>query len=112
MGEALADAGIADREEFGRREAGEIGPDAHAADADDGGENPDKAGRKERAGVTVRIFEDRQDVVAHVEEDDRQGPDRDAADDVLGDLETIGEQRPERQEEVAEEDAVDADIPP
>ncbi len=111
MREALADAGVADRDQLGGGQAPEVGPDADAADADHRGDHPEQVDREKRQGIAVLVLQRRQDVVAEVDQNHRQHPERDAADDVVRDLEAVRQQGAERDDKVAEE-YDEADVPP
>src|SRR5690606_6365953 len=107
---AFADAGVADGDQLGGGEAAQVGPDADTADADHGAEHPQEVEGEEGLGIAGRVLEGGQDVVAHVEEDRGEDPDRDGLDAGVHDLVAVGEQVEERHEEVAEQEHVEAHV--
>lgn len=104
MGEAFDDPRIADRDEFLLWEALQVGGDAEAPDGDYRSDGPNQIETKQRLGVAMFVFKNWQNVIANIEEDDRQCPVGDASNARLNDLVFVGQQQDERHNEVPEKD--------
>src|SRR5688572_2442452 len=89
MREALDNPRVANWNELGGREAAQISPHADAAYAHDRRQHPDQVKRKKRQRIAMRILQRRHDIIANIDEDNREIPNRDPADDVVRDLEPI-----------------------
>src|SRR3954468_6086971 len=80
MRQALRNPGITNGNEFRGGITAQVGPRADAADADHRGQDPKDIEREEGLGVTMGVLEGREHVVAQVDEDRAQAPNRDAPD--------------------------------
>src|ERR1017187_8615421 len=67
--QAFGDPRVADRDQFRRRQAAQIGCDAESSHPHERGHGPDKPYREKGQGVAVLVLERRQDVVRDVDKD-------------------------------------------
>src|SRR5579871_3013772 len=92
VSQGLDDAWIANGNEFGRRKTFQVGPHAHAADAEDRGDGPKQRRMQEGPRVAVRGLERGQDVETDIDEEESEVPTGDELDALVNDFVAVGQQ--------------------
>src|SRR5580704_6775492 len=104
-------ARIADGNEFCRGKTFQVGPHAHAADAEDRGDGPEQRRMEEGLRIAVRRLERGQDIEADIDKEKSEVPTGDKLDALVNDLVAVGQQVEERKQKIAKHQG-HADKPP